>query len=38
MKKMGDATKTNKISWYKGKTLLESLDEIKQPKKQLDNL
>ena len=32
----GDATKTNKMPWYKGKTLLEALDEIKPPTRPLD--
>ena len=32
----GDTTKTNKIPWYKGKTLLEALDEIKPPTRPLD--
>ena len=28
--------KLNKMEWYKGKTLLESLDELKSPKRDLD--
>ena len=32
----GDTTKTNKIPWYKGKTLLEALDEIKPSTRPLD--
>ena len=28
--------KINKMDWYKGKTLLESLDELKAPKRDLD--
>lgn len=31
-----DILKKNKMEWYKGKTLLESLDEIKPPKRTLD--
>ena len=31
-----DSTKSNKMDWYKGKTLLESFDEIKPPKRILD--
>jgi len=31
-----DILKSNKMDWYKGKTLLESLDEIKPPKRSWD--
>ena len=32
-----DILKKNKMEWYKGKTLLESLDEIKPPKRSFDS-
>ena len=32
----GDSYKINKMNWYKGKTLLESFDEIKPPNRSLD--
>ena len=31
-----DILKINKMDWYKGKTILESLDELKPPKRFLD--
>ena len=34
--KYEDENKLNKMNWYKGKTLLESLDELKVPKRSYD--